>query len=108
MNEPNKATVIIPNLMHFGQFPEVEVVNGDEQIWDKTFLVCVDYFKVYLVISDNEQDALDELVDYFEAQGYDGYFLDDADIADLDPDDVICAGNFCRPLAIDHLIIEQI
>ncbi len=102
-----KAQVIKSNLKRFGQFPEVEVINGDEQIWDKMFLICVDYFNVYLVISDNEQDALDELVDYFEAKGYIGYFLDECDI-DLENEDIVYAGNHGRALAIDQLIIEQI
>ncbi len=102
-----KAQVIKPNLRYFGQFPEVEVINGDEQIWDKTFLICVDYFNVYLVISDNEQDALDELADYFEAKEYTGYFLNESDI-DLENEDIVCAGNYGRALAIDQLIIEQI
>ena len=102
------AQVIKPNLKHFGQFPEVEVVNGDENIWENTYLICVDYFNVFLVIADHEQDALDILVDYMEEQGYSGYFLDEHDIQDLDPEDIIRAGNHCRPLAIDQLIIEHI
>jgi hypothetical protein len=102
------AQVIKPNLRHFGQFPEVEVVNGDENIWQNTFLVCVDYFSVYLVIADHEQDALDILVDYFEDQDYTGYFLNENEIAETPDDEIITAGNHGRPIAIDQLIIEQI
>ncbi len=105
----NNAQVIKPNLRHFGQFPEVEVVNGDEDIWRNTYLVCVDYFSVYLVIANHEQDALDILVDYFEERGYNGYFLDENDLQDYDSeDDILYAGNHSLPLAIDQLIIEQI
>ena len=100
-----RATVIKPNLKCFGQFPEVEVVNPDEQIFDKHYLVCIDHFSVYYVISCSEQDALDELVDYCEGR-YPGYFLDPDD-EDID-EDTLFAGNHGLPIAADTLIIEQI
>ena len=104
------AQVIKPNLSHFGQFPEVEVINGDEMVWENQYLVCVDYFSVYLVIADNEQDALDELADYFEERDYTGYFLSDADHAEHIENDwpVEYCGNHDRAMAFDQIIIEQL
>jgi hypothetical protein len=106
-----EASVIVPNLRHFGQFPQVEVVNPDESIWDKHYLVCIDYFKVYYVIAQCEQDAFDILIDYCEERDYKGYFYSDEDIEELTEEerqDLFVAGNHCRYISNDVLIIERI
>lgn len=111
MRDIIEASIINPNLKHFGQFPQVEVVTPDETIYDKHFLVCLDYFKVYYVISYNEQDALDTLVDYCEEREYMGYFYSDADLEKLteeERDDLLVAGNHCRYISNDVLIIEEL
>lgn len=107
------AQVIKPDLNHFGQFPIVHVVNGDEMIWENQYLVCVDYFGVWLVIADTEQDALDILTDYLEENeaDYKGYFLADSDIeemGDRELEQIVYCGNHCRAMAFDQIIIERL
>jgi hypothetical protein len=106
-----EAQVIKPNLSRFGQFPEVEVVNPDEGIWSNHYLIAIDYFKVYYVIADCEQDALDILIDYCEERNYQGYFYTDEDLEEMtqeEQDDLLIAGNHCRYISNDVLIIEQL
>lgn len=106
-----KASIIKSNLKHFGQFPEVYVVNPDENIWNNHYLVCIDYFSVYYVIADYEQSALDILVDYLEDNNCQGYFYTDKEIeefSDQEREELLVAGNHSRYIHNDVLVIEQL
>jgi hypothetical protein len=86
-------------------------VTPDETIYDKHYLICIDYFSVFYVISDNEQDALDTLIDYCEEREYKGYFYSDEDLEELtdeEREELLVAGNHCRYISNDVLIIEEL
>jgi len=89
-------------------YPEL---NIDEQVfWDHIYRVWLaKIIDPITVNADNEQDALDEAVDYAEAQGWNGLFLDEANEAHLSEfDEVVYAGNHGLPLSIDEIHIERI
>lgn len=74
-----------------------EVIENGE--WDNTYKVMVyngtAWFTVFQIQADDEQQALDEVMDYCVAVGYTGLYCDLYEIFDNDEseEDYICCGN---------------
>jgi len=80
----------------------VELVNVDsygQGEWEHLFAIYVPY-ALFLVSAQHEGDALDEVIDYWELAGYNGYFLTDEEIQELEQagylDEYIQGGNHGR------------
>jgi len=84
---------------------EFEVVNPeDEDFWKNTYLIYLGPFgSKFVVYADNEDDALDYLIDYADEKNYKGFFLDDEKINELEEegclDEYISGGNYGKYLS---------
>ena len=99
-----------------GEKSRVEFANKEDyknQFWKRNYAVTLsEYGPVVIVNADHEQDALDFAIDYAEEKGYEGLFLDDADIDELEQegylDDYVSGGNHGRYLSSMNVGIEEI
>ncbi len=74
-----------------GGMNTVHYINpGDKHFWPRTYLVFLDtgcwFSAVFLVHSDNEQSAHDEIADYCQRKGWNGYFADEEYLNELRAD----------------------
>tara|TARA_R110002167_G_scaffold192918_1_gene395513 strand:- start:2027 stop:2332 length:306 start_codon:yes stop_codon:yes gene_type:complete len=99
------TSTVLTRTQHFGDKPTVYVATPDESIYENHYLVSLDYFSVYLVISCDEQSAIDELIDTMDAGGdHAGLFMDEEE-AD---ENTFRAGNYGKPISCDHVLIEKL
>ena len=94
---------------------EINFVNPDDindNFWGKTYLICITRFGMpYVINSDNEQDAIDEMIDYIEANKWEGLLLDQNDDDDnemIESGNYICGGNHGRYLSTYNVRIESL
>jgi hypothetical protein len=91
-----------------------QYVNETEKFWKHSYRVHLSELDPdgILINADNEQDALDSAIDYAESQGWEGLFLDDADIHELENDgyleEHISGGNHGRYLSSLNVTITQL
>lgn len=90
----------------------MKYINEDEKFWKHSYRVHLHQLDAdgLLVNADCDQDALDYAVDYAEQKGWEGIFVDEADIERKDENeiDIIRAGNHCKPLNSWEVTITQL
>jgi hypothetical protein len=90
----------------------MQYINETEKFWKHSYRVHLSEHDVdgLLINADNEQDALDYAIDYAESQGWEGLFLDDNDIQELENegflDEHLSGGNHGRYLSSFNIRIE--
>lgn len=92
-----------------------ECVNEPEKFWKYFYLVSLSqhlgWDSAVCVNADNDQDALDAAVDYHEAQGHMGYFVEERDLR-RDKDgaevDMLWAGNHSLAMCVEDVNIRRI
>lgn len=64
----------------------------------------------YIVCGYSEQNALDTLIDYFELQGWTGYYmtLEELEKNDISEDSCIVAGNHCYYIESHCVFIKKL
>ena len=94
---------------------EREIVNQDdwdENFWGHYYKVYVSEFNTLYVNQSCEQYALDEAIDYCQEKKWEGLFLDQKDIIELETDgfleDYVSGGNEGRYLSSLNVYIEEI
>jgi hypothetical protein len=89
-------------------------VNEDgSKFWKHSWLVSFDshlgWDSAICVDADDMQNAIDEVADYAESQGWVGYFLDDEQARELDEfDEVSYVGNHGLPVWDGELNVKQL
>jgi hypothetical protein len=98
-------------------FDNVEIVNLDdwaEKFWAHDYLITVTAQGLEFVVNAaHEQDALDELIDFFEQAGYHGLIatyqdLTEDGLKDDQIDEYICGGNHGLYLTTEHVMIKSL
>jgi hypothetical protein len=91
---------------------DIKFVNpGDWQAhtWKHNYLVTVTAQGMqFFVNADCEQDALDELIDFFEAMGWAGLVSDGSDLSEEEREEYVCGGNHGLYLTAHHIHIEEV
>ena len=90
----------------------LEINPEDKGFWKNTYTVILnrhaDRMKIH---ADSAGDALDEAIDYAEAQGWEGYFLQAEDIAELDAegflDEYPSGGNHGRYVGSHNVYVRE-
>lgn len=84
-------------------YDNLNYANEDEHFWKKAYVVHLSAIGgAELMNADNEGEALDAAIDYAEEQKWDGLFLSDDEVAELEAegnlDDYVSGGNHGRYL----------
>ncbi len=116
MTSEPKETKPIPSYVS----KDFEVANpGDYDSWAHAYLVHMHHLDPHgiLVFADCEQDAIDEVADYGEEQGYLGWFIDDSEMADYTQvtdgeerwaDEVMLVGNHGLPIDGSEIYVTEL
>lgn len=89
-------------------------VNEEEKFWKHSFKVHLHEFDTegILINADHEQDALDYAIDYAEEQKWEGLFLSNEQIEELEKEgfleDYISGGNHGRYLSSLNVTIIKL
>jgi len=81
---------------------------NDKEYFEKCFEIGFLYdTKIYNVYANNEQNALDTLIDYFEANDLKGYYMtfEELEQYEISEDECIVAGNHCYYIQSHELAI---
>jgi len=85
--------------------------DWDDAFWRNKYAVRLSAQGVlFFVNADNEQDALDYVIDACE-ENHPGLLLDDADMVAMTPEELdehLCGGNHCRYLSTHNVSIEAV
>lgn len=90
-----------------------EYDNESVRFWKYSYHVYLSEFDTmgYYINADNEGEALDAAIDCAEKDGYVGLFLSQADILQMDEDELeehICGGNHGLYLSSLNVIVKKL
>lgn len=81
----------------------------DETFYDNAYDITIGVHCSihYVVLADNEQEAIDTIIDHYhdKKEEYEGFFLSDDDIEEMTDDDreqYIYGGNYCEYLSFEY------
>ena len=90
----------------------MEYVNEQEKFWNHSYKVWLSEFNDLLINANNEQDALDYAIDHATAQKWEGLFLTQEQVDEIEQEgflgDYISGGNEGRYLSSFNVTIEKL
>lgn len=103
---------IISKRIKEAQDKVVEVNPDDKGFWRHSYKICMHLAGCYIVHADDESSALDELIDYAEEQGWEGWFFTHEQIEELEREGYLeeyyYGGSHGRYLNFESIKIEEI
>lgn len=91
---------------------EYKYINEETKFWDHSYRVWLSEYTFVIVNADNDQDALDYAIDYAEEQNWEGLFLTDDEVKELEQEgyleEHISGGNHGRYLSSLNVRIIQL
>jgi hypothetical protein len=86
----------------------IEFANPNDwtaHFWKHDYIVTLDFGVKVAVNADNEQDALDYVIDFFEVRGYNGFV---AELGEIEDDrEYYVGGNHSLALTSDYIDVKE-